>query len=252
MSQAPKRRRFSSRVLPLSVLVAVVGANNPTLAGERGAARPAAGGSGALDRLGYSVEGAESSHGADLRMWRSDANGPQGPMQVSAAAASDVGGGDRFDEAQNRALGRAYLADMYRRYGSWPDAVAAYNWGPGHMNGWIGDGRSPDKLPPAVARYQTRVLVTAGLPIDGPDAGVGRPANARLSRLAMLRVLAKREMAARRRASVGSDEVTRLYTELMRATDPAARWPRLTRVPPRNGTSGTSISLQDSWGSGVG
>ena len=188
MSQAPKRRRFSTRVLPLLVLVAVADANNnPALAGERGAVRPAAGGSGTLDRLGYSVEGAESSHGADPRMWRSDPNGPQGPMQVSAAAATDVGGGDRFDEAQNRALGRAYLADMYRRYGSWPDAVAAYNWGLGHMNGWIGSGRPADKLPPAVARYQTRVLITAGLPIDGSDAGVGRPANARLSRLAMRR-----------------------------------------------------------------
>jgi Transglycosylase SLT domain len=223
MSQAPQRRRFLSRVLLLLVLVVVGGANNPTLAGERGAVGPAAGGSGALDRLGYSVEGAESSHGADARMWRPDPNGPQGPMQVSAAAAADVGGGDRFDEAQNRALGRAYLADMYHRYGSWPDALAAYNWGPGHMTGWIGSGRPADKLPPAVARYQTRVLVTAGLPIDGPDAGVGRPANARLSRLAMLRSLAKREMAARRRSSIGSDEVALLYTELMRVTSTAAR-----------------------------
>jgi hypothetical protein len=223
MSQAPKRCRFSSRVLPLLVLVTIVGANNSALAGERGAARPAAGGSGALDRLGDSVEGAESSHGGDPRMWHSDPNGPQGPMQVSAAAAADVGGGDRFDEAQNRALGRAYLAGMYRRYGSWPDAVAAYNWGPGHMNGWIGNGRPADKLPPAVARYQTRVLVTAGLPANGLDAGVGRPANTRLSRLAMLRALAQREMAARRRASVGSDEVALLYTELMRATAPTAR-----------------------------
>ena len=222
MSQAPERR-FSSCVLPLLVLFVVASANNPALAGEGGAARPAAGARGVLDRLGYSVEGAESSHGADPRMWRSDPGGPQGPMQVSAAAAADVGGGDRFDAAQNRALGRAYLADMYRRYRSWPDAVAAYNWGPGHMNGWIGSGRPGDQLPPAVVRYQTRVLVTAGLSADASDRGAGRPANARLSRLAMLRALAKREMLARRRASGGPDEIALLYTEIMRATDPVAR-----------------------------
>ena len=222
MPQAPERRRFSFRVLQLVVLVAVA-ANNSALAGEGGAAQPAAGGLGALDRVDYSVEGAESSHGADLRMWRSDPNGPQGPMQVSAAAAADVGGGDRFDEVQNRALGRAYLADMYRRYGSWPDAVAAYNWGPGRMNGWIGSGRPAEKLPPAVARYQTDVLVSAGLPADASDAGIRGPGNARLARLARLRLLAKREMLARRRAGGRSDEVALLYTEIMQATHPAAR-----------------------------
>jgi hypothetical protein len=83
------------------------------------------GGAAALDRIADAVDGAESSHGADPRMWRLDPDGPQGPMQVTAAAAADVGGGDRFDEQQNRTLGRAYLAQMYRRYGSWVDAVAA-------------------------------------------------------------------------------------------------------------------------------
>ena len=91
----------------------------------------------ALDRVAYAVEEAESNHGADPQMWGPAPNGPQGPMQVSAAAAADVGGGDRFDERENRALGRAYLAQMYRRYGSWSDAVAAYNWGPGNMDSWI-------------------------------------------------------------------------------------------------------------------
>src|SRR5437764_11654228 len=100
-----------------------------------------------LDRVAFAVDGAESSHGADLRMWRPEPGGPQGPMQVSAAAAFDVGGGDRVDPDPNRALGRAYLASMYRRYGNWKDAVAAYNWGPGNLDAWIGGGRAADKLP---------------------------------------------------------------------------------------------------------
>ena len=123
------------------------------------------GGAAALDRIAYAVDGAESSHGADPRMWRPDPDGPQGPMQVSAAAAADVGGGDRFDEQQNRVLGRAYLAQMYRRYGSWFDAVTAYNWGPGKMDSWISGGRPFDKLPLAVEQYRIRVLLGSGLGI---------------------------------------------------------------------------------------
>ena len=123
------------------------------------------GGAAALDNIAYAVDHAESSHGADPRMWRPDPDGPQGPMQVSAAAAADVGGGDRFDEQQNRVLGRAYLAQMYRRYGSWFDAVTAYNWGPGKMDSWISGGRPFDKLPLAVEQYRIRVLLGSGLGI---------------------------------------------------------------------------------------
>jgi hypothetical protein len=124
---------------------------------------PAASGAD-LDRVAFAVDGAESSHGADPAMWRPELAGPQGPMQVSAAAAIDSGGGDRFDLAQNRQLGRAYLALLYRRYGNWPDAVAAYNWGPGNMDGWIAAGRPASGLPLEVERYRDRVLRDGDLP----------------------------------------------------------------------------------------
>lgn len=113
---------------------------------------------GELDRIAFAVDGVESRHGADLRMWRPEPGGPQGPMQVSAKAAFDVGGGDRFDLQQNRLLGRAYLAQMFRRYGNWSDALAAYNWGPGNLDLWIAAGRNPDRLPLETARYIARVL----------------------------------------------------------------------------------------------
>ena len=117
-----------------------------------------------LDRIAFAVDSVESSHGRDINMWRAELDGPQGPMQVSAAAATDVGGGDRFDMTENRALGRAYLNHLYRRYANWPDAVAAYNWGPGNMDAWIGSGRPVDKFPIAVSLYRARVLL-------GPNAG---------------------------------------------------------------------------------
>lgn len=116
-----------------------------------------------LDRVAFAVDGAESSHGADWRMWRPEPSGPQGPMQVTAAAAFDVGGGDRFDIAGNRALGRAYLDRLYRRYGNWPDAIAAYNWGPGNVDSWISGGRPANQLPLRVERYRDRVLREAAL-----------------------------------------------------------------------------------------
>ena len=120
-----------------------------------------------LDRVAFAVDGAESTHGADLRMWRPEPGGPQGPMQVSAAAASDVGGGDRFDLDQNRALGRAYLARMYRRYGNWKDAVAAYNWGPGNVDQWIATGRNRERMPLETLRYVGRVLRDAMITVAG-------------------------------------------------------------------------------------
>jgi hypothetical protein len=116
-----------------------------------------------LDRVANAVDGAESSHGKDIAMWRPDPSGPQGPMQVSEAAATDVGGGDRFDLTQNRALGRAYLAQLYGRYKNWPDAIAAYNWGPRNIDTWVKAGRPLEKLLAGVAVYTTRVLHDSGL-----------------------------------------------------------------------------------------
>jgi Transglycosylase SLT domain len=120
--------------------------------------------SSALDRLAVAVDGAESSFGTNPGMWRPNPLGPQGRMQVSAAAAADVGGGDRFDPRENFALGRAYLGLMYRRFGSWSDAVAAYNWGPGRLDAWIKGGRVAARLPGEVALYQDRVLFGSALP----------------------------------------------------------------------------------------
>ena len=219
MSLRRKYLGILSELVPAGIVGVsmLLGSSGPNPAFGGGIA-PATNGAGVLDRLSSAVEGAESSHGADARMWRPELEGPQGPMQVSAAAATDVGGGDRFDDAQNRALGRAYLAYLYRRYGSWPDAVVAYNWGPGRMNSWIGSGRPFDKFPPAVAQYRSRVTITSGLAADASGTVVGGSVHSRLTRLALYRALAKREMIARRRTRSGTDEVALLYAEIMQAT----------------------------------
>ena len=116
-----------------------------------------------LDRIAFAVDGIESRHGADPGMWRPDPEGPQGPMQVSLKAAIDVGGGNRFDFHENRLLGKAYLAQLYRRYANWADALAAYNWGPTNLDQWIAGGRRAETLPLDVARYVERGLRDAML-----------------------------------------------------------------------------------------
>ena len=168
-----------------------------------------------LDGIAAAVDGAESSHGTDPAMWRADPAGPQGPMQVSAAAAADVGGGNRFDIEQNRALGRAYLAQMYRRFGSWADAVVAYNWGPARLGSWIADGRPPQGLPYAVTRYQTRVLfgsTLAAMPegVDRATTGFGS------HRLGLVH---PQPRAAAGRMPLGDAvAINSLYAEIMRAS----------------------------------
>jgi hypothetical protein len=174
------------------------------------AGAPIAGGAAAVDRIALAVDRIESSFGADPLMWRPDPDGPQGPMQVSAAAAADTGGGDRFDTVQNWLLGRAYLSGLYRHYGNWPDAVAAYNWGPGNMNTWIGAGRQPDAMPAAVALYRIRVMATA---LYGAldRGGRLRPRQPR------------RPLTDRLHPSRATVIVERLYGEIMRLGEPEPR-----------------------------
>jgi hypothetical protein len=132
---------------------------------------PPAVGRTVLDRIAVAVEGAESSHGRDPLMWRADRRGPQGPMQVTEAAAIDVGGGNRFDLDENRGLGRAYLARMYQRYGNWHDTLLAYNWGPGNLDLWINAGRPSDGLSGGISSYVNRVLYESAAQDSALPAG---------------------------------------------------------------------------------
>ena len=185
-----------------------LGAALPLLLAAAAHADPADGSPPNLASVAGAVEGAESSWGRKPRMRRADPQGPQGPMQITAAAAADVGGGDRFDLQQNRALGRAYLGRMYSRFGSWGDAVAAYNWGPGRIDDWIRNGRPAAGLPFAVERYRERVLY--GAPI------AGEPTGSPGLRVARLRGIAHAQPTRRPGPPTAADrEVAMLYTQVM-------------------------------------
>ena len=138
-----------------ALTILLLGIGDPALARKDGGTE--------LERIAYAVDGAESSHAKDAGMWRPNLAGPQGPMQVGEKAALDVGGGNRFDIVENRAIGRAYLSLLHRRYGNWSDAVTAYNWGMGNLDTWIRSGRRSERLLPAVASYLHRVLNDSGI-----------------------------------------------------------------------------------------
>lgn len=57
--------------------------------------------------------------------------GAQGLMQLMPATAQALGVSDPFNPIQNVEGGVSYLAEQYRRFGSYELALAAYNAGPG-------------------------------------------------------------------------------------------------------------------------
>ncbi len=47
-----------------------------------------------------------------------------------------------LDPEINLRLGTRYLASLHARFGSWPRALAAYNWGPGAIDRRLADGET--------------------------------------------------------------------------------------------------------------
>ncbi len=120
---------------------------------------------------------------------------------MSAAATGSI-------RLENLAIGRAYLASLYRRYANWADAVAAYNWGPGNMNAWIDQGRPIGKFPESVALYRLRVLFGGAAPGGRAFAFAGHHLQPR------------RSLADRRHPSRASLAVEQLYGAIMREGSP--------------------------------
>jgi soluble lytic murein transglycosylase-like protein len=89
-------------------------------------------------------------------------SGEVGVMQVMPATAP---GADLYDVAQNIRAGVGYLAQLYRQFGSWDLAAAAYNWGPARVADYVAGRR---QLPGSVQAYARAV---AGGGADISSAG---------------------------------------------------------------------------------
>lgn len=83
--------------------------------------------------------------------------GAIGIAQFMPATAAEFGIDPRDPWASIDAAGR-YLSQLYRRFGNWPAALAAYNWGQGNVS------RSGLAAAPAETRaYYSQILSDVGL-----------------------------------------------------------------------------------------
>lgn len=80
--------------------------------------------------------------------------GALGIMQLMPGTAAQLGV-DPNDRDQNIAGGKAYLQQLYERFGNWTDALAAYNWGPGKVQRALQNGTP---YPAAVQSYVNQVM----------------------------------------------------------------------------------------------
>ena len=105
--------------------------------------------------------------------WRPDGSivvssaGAIGVMQLEPATAAQLGV-DPNDVNQNIQGGITYLKQLYQKYGSWDQALAAYNWGPGPLDQATAAGTS---IPGEVLNYAKGIL------------GIGTVYNAALNKI---------------------------------------------------------------------
>lgn len=91
--------------------------------------------------------------------------GAQGVFQLMPATGASLGVTDPFNAQQNINAGVQYLAQLYSKYGSWDQALGAYNWGPGNVSNAI-NSQGSDWLASAPAEtqnYVSSILSAVGL-----------------------------------------------------------------------------------------
>lgn len=92
--------------------------------------------------------------------------GAQGVFQLMPATAASLGVTNSFDAQQNINAGVQYLSQLYNKFGSWDQALGAYNWGPGNVSNAI-NSQGDDWLstaPSETQNYVSSIMAAAGIP----------------------------------------------------------------------------------------
>lgn len=85
------------------------------------------------------------------------ATGAVGIAQFMPGTARDLGI-DPTDPMQSIDGAGRYLAQLYKRFGDWAQAIAAYNWGQGNQGKDLRDGIVGNEWPAETRRYVTEIL----------------------------------------------------------------------------------------------
>ena len=85
--------------------------------------------------------------------------GAMGLMQLMPDTARGLGVTNAFDPVQNTLAGAKFLLALYRKFGNWHQAFAAYNWGPAR----VAHKPDPSQWPEGVQRYVAGVFALANL-----------------------------------------------------------------------------------------
>lgn len=78
--------------------------------------------------------------------------GAKGIMQIVPRWHPDV---DPLNPPEAILYAGSYLKRLYKRFGSWSDALAAYNWGEGNLQKWL-DGRGT--MPQETKNYVSEIM----------------------------------------------------------------------------------------------
>lgn len=83
--------------------------------------------------------------------------GARGLTQLMPGTASDLGVKDPHNPDEAIPGGIKYLKQQLDKYGNEELALMAYNWGPGHVDNWIKNGKDQSKVPAETRDYVQRV-----------------------------------------------------------------------------------------------
>jgi soluble lytic murein transglycosylase-like protein len=127
----------------------------------------------AYQKYGPVLDAAAARHGLSAALLRAVAyvesrwnpnagsgRGAVGLLQLMPGTATSLGVTDRTDPVQNANGGAKFLASLYQKAGSWPVALAAYNWGPGNVFGSSTKMPSlyPSQWPASTQQYVREIL----------------------------------------------------------------------------------------------
>lgn len=166
---------------PVQIISSATGTSGPPSAGQTepdpsvvfrsGPATPppsaATAGPELLPKIDFAIKHYESGNSQTDPKTGKIVTSPAGALGISQLMPGTAAhlGVDPYNEQQNAEGGRRYAKELYDTYGNWPDAVAAYNAGPGRVDKWIAAGRpetGKDALPAETKKYVPLVLAMTG------------------------------------------------------------------------------------------